>query len=342
MTTPQEHNDFYPKVRTAILGQFFALGSHYRANLVSINNDRPPGLDAGTDPDLLWNVTKHDRDNPLLWSSKLLTTLAVEYQLSKSDDIEKIINLALETIESLFKRHNGDHFDGYIIRCDPTTSDSWSDTWVKEGDGKFNGQFLVDPDSGDYSYCVPHWDFRHVPSRTDSTIRQLLSDSQLEDYNANRFEFKERCRNWEVSADELVGMLAIASVLYELVPTASVRAQIKSKVLRIGDYLAEHGYVLVRPMGGLVYRGPTSLTGFEYAFEQSFHRITGTSFASRTDFVGALQNAGLWRALVNPVTLEAVGFTIGGVLGAPLLGSLLASDPTGGTLETLPGSAVAG
>ena len=57
--------------------------------------------------------------------------------------------------------------------------------------------------------------------------------------------------------DELVGLIAPYAIVFELAPSASVRAQIASQVTRLADYLVEHAYILVRPEGGLNHRGAT-------------------------------------------------------------------------------------
>lgn len=328
MHTPQEHYDLYMDVRSAILGQYFAVGVGYRANIISIRNDRHSHAGDDGDPRAnaritQWDVVNHDRDNTLLWSTKLICALGAEYQLGNAA-AEQMAYAAFVTFENLFKFSNGDSFDGYMIRSDPTTSDSWSTgLWAP-----YNEAFLLDAGTGDYTYCLPHSNPRHCPKRSDATIAALLSDQQLAEYNDNLGQY-EQCRNWEPSADEMVGMLCCTTAAHELIPTASIRDIIQPQVQTLGNYLAENGYVLVRPASDLVYRGQTALVGFEYAFEQAFARITGTSFASRIDFVGALQKAGLWRVLRGPVEAEAVLIGLGAPFLLPLLGGIMAADPTG-------------
>jgi hypothetical protein len=84
-------------------------------------------------------------------------------------------------------------------------------------------------------------------------------------------------------------------MVHRLVGEEEVRVEVRRQVANLGDYLAEHGYFLVRPCGGFAYRGSAGvLPALEFPFGRVFERITGDRFRSRTDFVGVLKKAGVW------------------------------------------------
>jgi hypothetical protein len=252
--------------------------------------------------------------------------------------VRRIILLALESIGSLYKFGDRSGFAGYMVRWDPVVSDK---PYAAPGT-LCSTEFLIDPRTRDYSYCVPHWDPRHVQNRADPTLHTLLPDDQL--YNAyleTESTYFWDCRRWEPSMDEMVGMLTVYSVLHELVPTDAVRLMVTEQAKKLGDYLAQHSYLLVRPTGGLARRGSAgALSGLEYAFDQAFGRITGQSFARGTDFVGAMVQAGYWRILQGPVLKEEAVITAAGALLSPLLPALAAAD--GGLLGGLLGNVLSG
>lgn len=347
MVTSEQHQDLYFLVRSAILGRQFAIGEGFRTNIASDGSDlamiKPVGDLTIRD---LWDTKVRDRDNTLLWSTKLLAALAAEYQLG-NQDAEEIILLALETIGSLYK-FSGE-FAGYFVRWDPSINTAWFTT--KEGDGPYHQNFLIDPDTKAYSYCVPYRDPRHVPKRFIPTLQELLPNSELyNEYIDNEINYFNYCRKWEPSTDEAVGLLTTYSVLFEFVPTDPVRSMVRDQVRKLGNYLADHGYLMVRPEGGLARRGGAGvLSGLEFAFTEAFHRITGEDYSKRTDFVGAMKQAGYWQVLEGPVGRDEVLFTLvvsavgpfaaaAFSLDGGLLASILAST---GTL-VIPGAQVLG
>jgi hypothetical protein len=327
----------YHRVRAAILGRHFAINRRNRVNLISLDNSLSASPAGSPDIAARWNVAEHQWENPLLRSARLLPALAAEHRLGNTE-AEKIILLALESIGSLYKFEAGSGFAGYPVRWDPVVSDKPHEA----PNTLYSTEFLIDPETLDYSYCVPHWDPRHVQNRTDSTLRRLLPDVQLHNaYLEAESTYFWDCRRWEPSMDEMVGLLAIYSVLHELVPTAAVTSVVREQAEKLGDYLAEHSYLLVRPTGGLARRGSAgALSGLEYAFDQAFGRIVGRPFARRTDFVGAMIQAGYWRILQGPVLKEEVGIAAAGALVSPLLPALIAAD--GGLLSGLLGPVISG
>jgi hypothetical protein len=329
MITSDEHQALYWEVRSAILGRHFAIGGRARANLMSLDNTLSQQLPsaAASLPELRrrvlerWNVASRMRENPLMWSGKLLAAVAAEHALG-SPQAERVAVAALDSFEALYRFHRMDHFDGYVVRWDPATSDDWIET----ADTRYSGAFLVDADEKNYLYCVPHRDPRHVPRRVQATLDRLMTPAQQSEYMDNFQVYFDNCRPWECSMDELVGLVGAYGILFELVPTQAVRSRVASQASRLADYLAEHGYLLVRPEGGLNYRGATGLLpALEAPFNRVFKRVTGSDFPARTDFVGAMRQAGYWRLLQLPVDRVAAGLTVASVLASPLLTAWLAS-----------------
>jgi hypothetical protein len=337
MPTSQEYQELHQRVRAGILSRHFAISTRDRVNLLSLDNDLSAPPAGPWDIPARWNITEHQWENPLLWSARLLPALAVEHQLGNTE-AEKIILLALESIGSLYKFGDGSGFAGYMVRWDPVVSDK---PYAAPGI-LCSTEFLIDPQTRDYSYCVPHRDPRHAQNRADQTLHTLLPDDKLfAAYLETESTYFWDCRRWEPSMDEMVGVLTSYSVLHELVPTAAVRSMVTEQAKNLGDYLAQNSYILVRPAGGLARRGSAGvLSGLEHAFDQAFGRIAGQSFARRTDFVGAMTQAGYWRILQGPVLKEEALITAAGVLLSPLLPALASAD--GGLLAGLLGPAISG
>ena len=316
MATPQQHEELYWQVRERLLARHFAVGGRFRTNLQSIDNTLDPGPDSETLH--RWNVAFRMRENPLMWSGRLLGAVAAEHQLGHPQ-AERILELGLKAIHTLYRFRRGTVFDGYPVRWDAVASDNWTET----ADTTVADDFLVDA-SQRYIYCLPHKDPRYVPKRVPSTLDRLLTPAQRAEYDANWQDHHEHHNVWELSMDELVGLAAVYSTAFELVPTATIRSRVVSQVTKLADYLAEHGYLLVRPAGGLNHRGATGiLPALEFPLNRVFQRVTGTSFPARTDFVGAMDKAGYWRVLQLPVDRFAAGVVIGGLVAAPLLITLI-------------------
>src|SRR5690349_10570232 len=103
--------------------------------------------------------------------------------------------------------------------------------------------------------------------------------------------------------DELTGRVATSSFVHRVARDAAVLAAVQQQATWLGNYLADHGYLLVRPMGGLSWRGATGpLPALEFPFARALGRITGIDVASRVDFPHAMELAGHWRQLAGVVT----------------------------------------
>src|SRR5262249_18618406 len=142
-------------------------------------------------------------------------------------------------------KFRGNHFDGYILRYDAVTNGAWrmvADTVNCASHQKplpqYSAGFPIGRD-GWYDYSPPLNDPRYVrpaPHNYDSDWR---------------YNWKFFCRAAEPSQDELVGLVAGYFMLFSLVQDPAIQAQVRQQVMALADYLAEHGYFLVRPGGGL-------------------------------------------------------------------------------------------
>jgi hypothetical protein len=360
MISSQHHAELYEQLRSAVLARHFALGRYFRANHVAMQNhlgslhNHPPAADPSTDPtpgdrddadvscasrhevrpwnvydsaaefrnlsaseqeDERWRVVTHMRENPLMQGPYLFTALAIEYALGRKE-VLPIIELGLDTLRSLYKfQPGGGHMDGYIIRWDAVTSDDWKTASGPQGTPTpvYCCEFLRGVERAAdgsprirYEYCTP---FNH-PSYVAGGLRY---------------------RAWEPSADEIVGLVGTYHVLHAFVDDPAIRSAVRMQANWLGDYLAEHGYLLVRPDGGFTARGATTLCPYEFPLTRVFERITGEAYASRGSFEDVLAKAGLWECVEGTVTkATVVGVAAGSVAGATLGASL--SILTGGRL----------
>jgi len=308
MATPEEHFVRYGRLRARVLAQHFAYSRHRRVNLLSLWNwllEPPPGLGtnaAEQDELKRWNVIVHGRENPLAYSAQLVAFLSAEHALGHVK-ARPIVDLALDAFGALYK-FDGD-FAGYPTRWDARTSalDEGVDPLDRVRD------FLPGAD-GEYLYSIPATDPRHVPLRSPSHLRVLKTTRQAEEYE-ERWDAYNKCyRSSELSMDELAGLVGAYAIAFRLIDVPGTRSKIRSQVDKLGDYLADHGYLLVRPAGGFTARGATgALPSYEYPIVNAFFDITGTDFASRIDFMGALDKAGYLAMLKAPI-LE---FQVGGI-----------------------------
>lgn len=356
--TDAELEKLYAELRASILARQFALGRYFRANYFSTGNylgirtaksidcrtpwqktpKSPPGRrQEGYDSaaDLLtlapalqdkerWRVILHERENPLDYSGAWLCRLAIEYHLGNKDS-HQIIQLILQSIGSLYKiKDPEDPFAGYIIRYDECTCDSWTARFE-------NGKeipvtccnFFLDPNPdhhGDrkagagYLHCSPldHPTYVEARKKNDGFV-------------ARRF------RHWEVSMDELVGLVAGYSTVYKYVDDPEVKKTVKDQVTNLAKYLATFSYLLVRPCGGFTARGSSGfLQALEFPFNRVFFRITGIDFsapfsstirplASDTNFVSACKAARVWPCMETAVDQAGqIGAAAGTVLGTGL------------------------
>ena len=276
-----------------------------------------------------WRVGRFERENPLNLTGQLLTCLAVEYYLDlERPEARKRIMEVLETLASLCK-FKDNHFDGYMIRWDPVTSDRWV-TGDDNGkpDPRYCCEFLVGS-NGRYLYSTPLDDPRYTPfMREYESKRGLKKEDKTQGqkaYEAARDHSLGFYRQWEPSQDELVGLVLGYDIVFRLVDDAETRGKVRDQVNNLGDYLAENGYLLVRPNGGFTARGASGFSvALEFPFGQVFKRITDDHYRPRVGFEGALGKAGLWESLQGPLMWGTIeGAAGGGIMtGLVLLASV--------------------
>lgn len=309
-TTPNDQNDIALTScnSTAVRPSAYAGPTDLRDQLKTADPNANP-----TPPILLeqWRIAHFEYDNPLMFTGQLLTCLAVEYYLGiEPQEAEQIIKDTLHTIDTLYRfQGQGNHFDGYVIRRDPVLSDRW----VTDEDAqhmpvlKTCCEFLIAP-GRNYYYCT-----------------------RLDDPRRARYSLDYR--DWEPSQDELVGLVAAYDMVFSLVDDKEIKDEVKRQVNNLGDYLAEYGYLLVRPCGGFTARGAAgAIVALEYPFGRVFETITGDPYRARIGFEGALGKANVWNCLKDALfwyTLAGIGvdavltylgaaFTIGGAVAAAL------------------------
>jgi hypothetical protein len=252
-----------------------------------------------------WRVADHERENPLMFSGQLLTCLAVEHRLGSTTALP-ILRQALFSIGSMFKFPATPGFTGYPIRWDPTTCDHWvTELQGSQAHPLFCCDFQIDGERR-YRYCTSFDDPTYVPPTNVGAGHPASNDPGWHDdlgdprqpRAVERLTCLQRYRSWEVSQDELVGLMLGYDMVYQLVSDAGVRDEVRRQVANLGDYLAEHGYLLVRPCGGFNARGASgALPCFEFPFGNVFERITGNRFGSRVGFETACEQAGVWPCM---------------------------------------------
>ena len=293
-----EFAQLYGKVRAATLARHFAVNERFRANFLLSSSGLETDLSRmellNIPPEQQqrerWRAGSRGGDNPLMASGKLMTCLAVEYHLGRQEALP-LLRALLETIGSLYK-FSDDHFAGYILRWDPVLA---YQGWVEDAQRRYNATFYLHQDLT-YNYCTP----LHDPRSRQPTD----------------WDWNDRFRRWEPSMDELVGLVMGYDMIFNLVDVADVKSEVRRQVNNLGDYLAEHGYYLVRPGGGFTARGAAGiLVALEYPFSCVFQRITGDPYYIRNGFQAVMEKADVWKGLEAPFyKWAAVGFAV-----APLL-----------------------
>ena len=321
--TPQQHETLYATLRAKVLARHFAVGRYFRANLISlknyvssvaINNDNWGDLDEQAKAMLSsWNVESHERENPLMYSAQLFTALSVDYHFGRTESAS-IIGLGLETIRSLYPYFDDQHPDvaGWILRYSPMTSDEWAVNSNKEPTVPLN--FHVDSDN-QYQWSVSSGDprsmqFRNTGFLTGAFHGNSSADIQAADYIARHDDYVRKYRGWEVSMDEISGLVGAYTITKGLVSPSNPEIDdlLVPQATRLGDYLASNGYMLIRPntgngnvAGGLSARGATGvLPAMEYPLSLALRNVVGKSrlFNSTLSFDEAMTKIGC-AAMLN-------------------------------------------
>jgi hypothetical protein len=314
MTTSDEHARAYGELRAAVLSRHFALRRYWRADLLSL----VAGLAAGDDvrsssrADQVrqrWDVITRDRgENPLMMGGMLATCLAIEAGAGNRESLYALRGY-LHTLRTLYP-YVGDGFEGYAVRWDPYTSEKWEE---RDGAPVRCTEFISREGGG-------YWP---VPPRGAVSLPPLEPTDDQAAQDA-RYAFLAGYRSVELSQDELVGLVATYSVIHQFVDDRQVRTAVRTQAAALGGYLAGCGYHLVRPGGDFNARGPAGFTpALEHPYSRVFRRITGRAHASRVEFPGALQRAGVWEGMAGPYGWASVL----GVIGAPILDAIPVVHP---------------
>jgi hypothetical protein len=316
---PDEHAQLYGRLRTSLLARHFALGRWFRANLLSLWNTLDTSLEASEIVALpptqqmftRWRIAVRGRENPLMFGGQLLISLAIEHALGRRDAIEPL-RAAVDALVKHYKFYG--RFAGYPVRWDAVTSDQW--TTDDRGQPLVCGEFLVDS-RGRYQYAPDRNDPRWAPLISEGQLRHMTA----EDAERLRFlhdDFVARYRFWEPSMDELCSLVAAYFMIGRLVDDDDLRQEVGRQARNLGNYLAEHGYLLVRPGGGFTARGAAGVAPvLEFPFSRALHAITGSWFPARADFKSAMEKAGVWDCLSGPIGWWTAAGVALGVL-APL------------------------
>ena len=305
----------YAALRAKILGRFFAIGHRGRRNHLSLQNRLAGPIPAGAQAEpARWRIVECDGENPMLWGSLLYTMLLVEHNAGNAEST-RALKAGLATLESL-----------YLWRLPGTTSSRlplrWDAGLPVERAGEWD-QFLAGRD-GQYMSEITPIDLNHFPRRGADTLKKLLGPDGANQYGADQDYYWRHYRQCELSQDELTGLVAIYSLASKLSRDADISASVKRQAGMLGNYLADNGYLLVKPHRGLSYRGATGfLPALEFPFSRVLGGISGFQLDSRADFQAAMENAGYWGCLSGPVnTGRALGMVIG--IALPILSPVMA------------------
>ncbi len=316
MATPSEHEALYHTLRNSILSRHFAGGRYFRSNLFAQINK----LDPTAQPDVArYRLLRRSLENPLLWGANLAVALSVECALGNTEARAALVAM-LESTSRLYRFHRGGAFDGYPIRWIPIDPDRWQTD--DDGTPLYNREMLFDANC-DYLYTLPTTDPRAVPWRAWDTLDALLGEELFAEYRDNFWNFFDLHRRWEVSGDELVGLIGIYAAIHDLSGDASLKAEVAAQIIPLAQYLSANAFMLVRPDGGFTARGPAGMTpAIEAPFRSLLRRVTGTDVGSAS-FVDALRNAGVWSVLESPVNTFIAETSVAMALGGPVVGPII-------------------
>lgn len=332
-TTSRDHVRMYGFLRKELLSRYFALGRERR------NDFFQESTDIGTPRDEILSMSKSEqrkalwqktaaRDNPWLFGSKLIVALASEARLGLPG-ADALLDRAIRSCERLFKFSGP--FRGLPVRWDPVTSDLWPNPPPGET-RRVCDHFLVTPDGRDYVYSVSPRDQRHFPYLVEDTGRALMGRRLFERYQGARLPpdsegYVTRHRFWETSQDEMVGVLTTYVAAAEGSRDPALRSLARSRLLRVAEYLARHGYLMVMPAGGLAARGPgDALPALEWPFTRAIIRATGDSLTGvkTASFPEGLERAGIWELFRGPTDRAMAVAWATGLLGVGAAGILAA------------------
>ena len=323
-----EHIELYGRLRRSLLSRRFAFNGPWRINFPS-NSGTIDGVSSRAEYDALpadqrlakrWSTTHRQGENPwAVTGASLATALSVESSLGHAH-ARAVLGSLLESAQAQFRFSAG--FRGYPIRWFPMATAP--QRWRFDANGPmYSAEFGIT--SQRYDFANAPRDFRRHPRRRPDTLSALLGPLAPANQDVLYEGDLDFHRRWEMSQDEVFGMLAGLYAIHQFAGDATLQAGAGSLIERQADYLSRNGYMLVKPLGGIVGRGAgDSLVGSEYALGRAFNTVLGSPFASQVDWQGAMARAGHWDQLAGPIT----GFTVLGGL-ASVVAQLLSFSPPG-------------
>jgi hypothetical protein len=325
----QHHYErIYAQIRAKILARFFAIGKQGRRNHFASANQLA-GVVNTTDGKekaemARWSIDQSNDGNPFLYGSLLNIALAVEQDAGNVESA-RALESSLNSMISLcaWAEPGAEASARLPVRWDPG---------IPLNAQSAEKQFL-DNGHGAYTISVPSTDIHHFFRRPLPIMEKLLGPIAAKAYIDKQNDYWGLYRLNEFSMDELSGLVTTCWAIGTLAKSDAITALVKSLSSLIGNYLADNGYLLVRPMRGLAYQGATgALPTLEFPFSRALGKVAGANFSARTDFKNAMIKAGYWSEIEGAVT---AGEIEGGLLAAllPLLGPVAAS--LGLTVDTL-------
>jgi hypothetical protein len=270
----------YTALRAQILSRFFAIGFHGRRNLLGTDNlvrsnipDVAPVRARSQSPllnkvlgwllasQLQQELSQHDAlalqalrarwdtvatggENPHLYGTWLFAMLAVEHAAGNQESTNAL-HQALDTLESLAI--------GVGALQVPTR---W-DAGVPTDDKSTHRQQVLPRDGMVPQINVSPGDFHHFPWRLGSTLRAYMTEQQAGDYENDQNFYAANYRYWEPSMDEVTGMVTSLWLVSKLSSDRDILTKAKRQATRVGQYLSSNGYLMVKTLGGLSWRGAT-------------------------------------------------------------------------------------
>lgn len=298
---PHDFARLHGAMRAQVLARFFAIGKNGRRNLPSTYHHLAAPVPASSDAatrhaaDLArWRIVAHNSENPLLFGVNLVAMLAVE-QNAGNQESRAALSDWLQTLRSLSTWANtGPEGEGRLPQ-------RWDAGTFLDAENERHGFLALD--SG-YAGSLRASDPHHHARRSAETLTALLGPRAAAADRERYEHYATRFRVWELSMDELVGLVTsywlIAKLSTDTVLTAEVRRQSK----RVGNYLADHGYLLVRPTGGFSWRGAAEmLPAMEHPISRALTAAAGggIDFVARASMERVLELAGHWEQLKGPI-----------------------------------------
>lgn len=308
-----------------------ALSPAQQAAAMQAPLERYRALSADLREAVRWFDEGTHEENPWLFFAPMAVALAVEQRLGHNH-ARAVLDGLLQSLAAMFRF--GGRFSGYPVRWDPLFTPVGKTLWFDNDTKSRSTEFLLTP-TGDYGFANAPADFRGHPRRPKGRLAALMGQHDPASVAAEfdrMYYFKRHSRQWEPSQDEIFGIVCTLWAIAFLTTDTSLRQRASSLLGRLASYLSSHGYLLVKPEGGLVSRGHgDSLVGAEFALNEAFESVLGHRFPSQQGKEGAWLEAMKVAGYANQVRgLQ----TAGAVIGAPLpwMFNLLTTVPLAGSL----------